>query len=192
VAQRRFRGNRRTSGSRRKNDWRYAQWTGDSLLMFDQVRYGFWLRVPAGELDTLAPDQPQIVQEDCTLVRTRAFISWNSNNGALQVNRPWEFAFGIIAWDGTNETAPIASNCPNPAGDLDNDWLFRSVSTNMQENIFEGTNSGSDVDAYQSRAMRKLSHGTGLLGVVGMTEFTGAALLNVSWFVDVRFLLKLP
>jgi len=57
-----------------------------------------------------------------------------------------------------------------------------------------GTTTPGFVEGVTSRAMRKLSHGDGILLVVGFADLLGniGIALASTWMVDIRFLLKLP
>lgn len=194
MPRRRLRGVR-TRGPRRKVSWEFAFVTANDLLLNDGDKAAFWVRVPAGAVDTnTVHGIDEVIVPDATLVRTRHFIEHNSNNGGAQANQPWLSGSGIIAWDGlTDDPADLGDNLPHPIYDGELDWLYLNIGNSVVANIAASSNGGGDVDAYQSRAMRKLSNGTGLLWVFGYADPLGiVGNLSFDIAMHTRMLVKLP
>lgn len=188
---RRFLSRRGRSGPRRKYAWGGARVGGIQTMTPDLVG-AFWVRAPAGAFDnSFVP--PVLVEPDVTLVRTRSVVDFGTNNGTTQSAAGWIFAFGIIAWDGLTDDPLDSGLLPHPAIDTSLDWIWRFTSPLPQENFATVTNA-STLDAYESRAQRKLSNGTGLLFTWGYTLLggTGPAETQLSLAADIRYLVKLP
>jgi len=189
---RRFLSRRGRSGPRRKYAWGGARVGGRLTVGADEV-IAFWVRAPAGALDnTYSP--PQVVEPDVTLIRTRCILGFGTDNGTVQSAAALNVGFGIIAWDGLTDDPLDAGLLPHPCLDQSLDWVFRNVQGEVLENIALASNGAASEDAYQSKAQRKLSNGTGLLFVAGYTTFlgTGPATLTLSFAADIRYLVKLP
>lgn len=189
-----MRGARRHSGFKRTKRRRMS-WTGafafyTNQTLSDEQSVAFWARVPAGAIDNTGAAIPLLVPDDWTLVRTRLLYAWASNNGAAQVTHPWSAGIGLIDWDGlTDNPLDLGNSIPHVVEDTDEDWVFRNIGPAVQDNIVLGGNGGGDLDAYQSRAMRKLSAGKGLLCVFSVSQAVPENLIfNIS--VDVRMLFK--
>jgi len=181
---------RRSSNSqRRKLAWEGSLIGGVADLSVNEVTAG-WLRVPAGLSDpAYVPEK--YIEEDCTLTRLFANVTFFSSNLGAQINQPWNFAMGVIAWDGaTNDVFDITVP-PHPALDLQLDWVWRSITGAQQHNIAFTTPQGLSAE---SKAQRKLSAGTGLLFTAGFTEITGAGpgTLEIHLAGDFRWLIRLP
>jgi len=178
------------SGPRRKYAWGGGR-IGGTTIMADGDVGAFWLRAPAGALDTTF-SPPILVEPDVTLIRTRALVAYASNNGGSQLTQAHNMGFGLIAWDGLTDNPVDVGLLPHPSIDQSLDWIWRSVDNNVLDNIALSNNAG-EVDQYQSQAQRKLSNGTGILFVYGFTAPTGnPASLTVTIAGDFRYLVKLP
>jgi len=84
----------------------------------------------------------------------------------------------------------VVAEPPSPLFDLGEDWIFRSFGAGVfSPQSFE--NGGGSIDSYQSRAMRKLPEGRGILGVLQISNFNES---DANWLVhfalEVRFFLK--
>lgn len=173
-------------------------WLGASAFLVNESMgngdsVAFWARVPAGAVDNTGADIPFIVPEDWTLVRTRLLFGYSTTNGGAQLTNSWIVGFGLIAWDGlTDNPLDLGTNVPHPVRDTTQDWIYRNVQPFSQENIVGATNGGSDVDAYQSRAQRKIQAGVGLLAVVGQSSLSIPFTTILNGAVDVRMLFKEP
>lgn len=183
----------RRGGKRRRLQWQGASAFFPNQAMADGDVVAFWARVPAGAVDNSGAAIPYIVPDDYTLVRSRLIWVFNTTNGGANVTLPWSIGLGLIDWDGlTDNPLDLGNSIPHPVYDTDEDWIFRNAGPEIYENIVEGSNGVGDVDAYQSRAQRKLSAGKGVLCVIGtaspVTPY--AALINAT--VDVRMLFKEP
>jgi len=178
-------------GPRRKYAWGGARIGGTTLIGNNEVG-AFWLRVPSGSLDTTF-DPAQMAEPDVTLIRTRALVSYGTNNGGAQATSAVNVAFGIIAWDGLTDDPLDAGLLPHPALDNSLDWVWRAVTGQVTENVALANNA-TDLDAYQSLAQRKLSNGTGLLFVWGYTVMGTYTTENLylTMAADFRYLVKLP
>jgi len=180
------------SGPKRKYAWGGGRVGGTTNLDTDTVG-AFWLRAPAGALDNTF-DPPVVVPPDETLIRLRAVVTFSSNNGSSQLNSAQNFAFGVIAWDGLTDNPLDSGLLPHPAIDLSLDWIWRFAAPIVQQNLAVVDNA-SNADAYQSKAQRKLSNGTGLLFTYGYTSFPAGGspeTLITTIAADFRYLVKLP
>jgi len=189
VARRRF----RQAGPRRKFTWEAALVGGTDTVVEGSVVAG-WARPPANSLDTTMTT-PQRVEPDATLTRTICYVGVNTNNGGAQVTRPFNLGFGIIAWEGiTDDPLDLAPLLPHPILDAGQDWIYRYVFPQVQDNTAYMTNAVAGELALESKAQRKLSGGVGLLFCFGYAEITGAgpgsSVITIA--ADARFLLKLP
>jgi len=179
-------------GPKRKYAWGGARLGGTTDLLAETVG-AFWIRAPAGALDNTF-DPPQLVEPDNTLIRIRAVITFATNNGGSQLTQAANWAFGIIAWDGLTDNPADVGLLPHPSIDQSLDWVHRYAAPLVQDNTAVVDNA-STVDAYQSKAQRKLSNGTGLLFVYGYTTFPVGGEpsdLIVTIAADFRYLVKLP
>jgi len=153
----------------------------------------FWARVPAGAIDTLENPNGDVVPENCTLIRS--LVTFNGLVGPVAQNGLVEWAQGILAWDGIDENVP--TEVPNPSnvggGGAAFEWVWRNVV------FFEGLASGASTSftaplgcnlAIESRAMRKLPEGTGLLYVSAFTDLSSGGSPIIINGVDARFWLK--
>jgi len=154
-----------------------------------------WARWPS---DFIAPEDDTFpTPSDETVIRTiTQFECSTSTNARVNV------VFGLIAFDGGREpgfyeaalfdTSSLVAP-PNPATDFGEDWLIRIP------NNFTGLQTGAQSlyswaqpeSFIQSRAMRKMPPGTGLLAVIGAINVLGeSTVLSLTWGADTRVALK--
>jgi len=125
-----------------------------------------WVRVPAGAFDTtndreVEPDWTVIREINCLECVTRATAT--GNMGLI-------FGAGVIAWDGINDLVPSGVDLPLPIQSPGFDWLWWwstpifALLNNAQEQ--NAQNLFAPESMVFTKAMRKLSSGTGLLLVV--------------------------
>ena len=120
---------------------------------------------------------------DVTLIRCRGHITLRGEN-TLGIIGDAAGAAGIIRWNDREDTAPIASELPDPFVDTDHDWVWHTFFYKVG-----GYNLGSGMDLQieiDSKAMRRLGNDTGLLMVI-RNAVTGDE-LTYGW--GVRCLLK--
>ena len=169
-------GGRRGGGARRGKDWEYA-------IAQIQLAGG----VTATLCDWLIP--PTYVREnytDPTLMATRWFVNLRLGNAGATANA-LGVAVGIIAWDGIDDSAPLASECPGPITHGDLDWITRFAIPVPSAEI--GASYALVLDTtHLSEARRKLGNQTSLL-ISAETFGTGAAPPSATIGADVRMLL---
>lgn len=191
MPRRRF-SRRVTRGPKRKYEWEWGGMFAIWPLGFSEV-LATWVRVPASQVDNAnSSGIPYVIPDDSTLVRTRSLFTFASDNGGAQVIYPWIASAGLIAWDGTSDDPDELGVLPNPYWDQELDWIWRLDSPQTAINLV-GSNNGSDVDAYQSRAMRKLSAGTGLLWcftIADPAEQYTETFLDINLSMNTRMLFK--
>jgi len=123
---------------------------------------------------------------DPTLVRTRGQVLW-ADNGVGNLSA----AAGIISWDDINDTPPAAGEVPGPFNQPDQDWLwhcyFYNTAVGTAANPFSPGHRLMGADSIDSRAMRRLGSGKGVLFVV---ENASASINSVRCHFGVRCLLK--
>lgn len=192
MARRAFRT--RARGPKRKLTWEWAGLFGQFVGLTENDVVSTWVRVPAGYVDTAnSAGIPVQIEPDATLIRTRLLWTFSTDNAGVQVTYPFAVCCGLIAWDGTTDDTNDIGLLPHPYYDQELDWIFRSDGPENQQNIIRGGNGGGDVDAYQSKAMRKLSNGTGLLWVMAIGDpLGGLGGLNMNVAMNCRNLYKLP
>jgi len=209
---RRFHRSRRTSRSKgRKLIWDGVQVMGPVELggLGNEQQYLFWTKWPAGARETLDETginrSGELLSLDETLVRTR--VIWNFAVATDIAPSVYNIALGITTWE--NNEPEIYDNIvqsgggflggpnqnPDPIVDLGEDWVFRSTvgyTPNVPNVETFFSTGGADVDSYQSRAMRKLSAGKGLICVVSATGDTASmdSVLNFRMQLEVRQLFK--
>jgi len=188
----RFRSRRRGSGGpRRKTSWSINYVEFDNITLGPGGSIIWWIRPPAGSLDTTHyTGETQLVPPDYTLIRLRMHFALGQDNGSTQTNESLVLGVGAIAWDGTTDNTGDILVPPHPIIDGHDDWVFTNYLPSDVENRFSIINSG-DRDAYESRAMRKLSHGTGILGVIGYENFDDRNII-LHGAVVTRYLMKVP
>jgi len=190
---------RRTSSSKkRKLEWQWAGLFAQGTFSVDDV-VATWLRVPASRVDNAnAAGIPVVIEDDYTLIRSRIVYEAGYSNRTTQANYPWISASGAIAWEGTSDDTNDLGVLPNPYWDQDLDWIWRSTGPHVNVNLPLTTN-GGELDQYQSKAMRKLSAGVGILFVFTYADplgflpgVTGTTDLDINLAVDARMLFKKP
>lgn len=181
----------RGSVQKRKMTWTWAGLYANGLtpLTEDDI-VTTWARVPAGYVDNNDTSGiPIKVEPDWTLIRSRCICQAFMSNGGAQATYPFSMSFGLIAWEGLGDFQPTES--PHPYYDQELDWIWRSDFAVTVQNIF--SNPGGDVDSYQSKAMRKLSNGTGLLFCAALADPIGNLPdMTVTLNMNFRGLYKLP
>jgi len=137
--------------------------------------------IPPGE-EEIATNEPV----DETLVRTISYLqSLVTNPGTGGVpNEPVNFCFGLIPFDGGEypsffdfavfqEGVSLVAP-PHPIFQADDDWIIRNPIVLASELQVLDTGDGSELNI-QSRAMRKLPAGKGILAVIGVVSLLTAA-----------------
>lgn len=182
---------RRASGPKRKMTWEWGGLYGRLNLTENDI-VASWVRVPAGYVDTAnSAGIPIQIEPDATLIRSRVITTIFASNGGAQQDYPWTFSWGLIAWDGTSDDPADIGDLPHPFYDQELDWIWRNDFAAVVENVF--TNPGGDLDSYQSKAMRKLSNGTGLLLLGAIADPIGAQSEQfIDFNANFRGLFKLP
>jgi len=199
----RFRRSRRTSGrgARRKVKWINGQFAIDSVTFDanpDQDQWtSWWLRYPSTQSDPFVVN-PGVTPEDETLVRllVNAQIIWEALVPAPNV--PLCMCLGAIAFDGgefpdfydlaifqrgVSLVAP-----PNPITEADDDWIIRLPFCFGSDGQIQTP--GSEI-FLESKAMRKLPPGTGILVVAAFrTLFDVALTPTVTLMSDWRAVIK--
>lgn len=182
----------RRKGGRRRSYWAGAAvWIDNAALQNTSNGGGgflageaftWWVKWPAGQrsiTDTISyPEEIEPIDE--TVVRTRSIFSCRASlNNLTEFQRhSYTIAFGIVAIDPGNAAEDLNGGAfafnldgsalppfPLPMIDLGEDWIIRQIGTGVQNDVIYQPSAG-DLDAYQSRAMRKLSPGVGLLAVL--------------------------
>jgi len=192
MPRRRFSGRR--SAPTRKFSWEWAGLLFDNVLFNDGDVLATWARVPATSVDTANNSGiPYVIPADFTLIRSRVLYTFFSTNNTTQANATSNVAVGLIEWDGLTDDTLDIGTMPHPYYDQEEDWVFLSQSMQQQQNIILQGNGGADVDGYQSKAMRKLSAGNGLLLIFGWADPLGInGGLRFNGNIDVRMLFKGP
>lgn len=198
---------------------RRIRWTGPTTFEIDQTLQAsalhgpeymsFWAKRPAstqsgagGSLQVgLVANSNEPVDE--TLVRTLLSVQ-----GALVVPGTTgvaplcSVAYGIIPFDGGDQPefydfAIFQNNislvsCPSPFVDSDDDWTFRNVYGNSGREVVIFDNTLGPAQFTESKAMRKLPAGTGLLFVIGVLALNELDTLTATVTVsgDIRMAFK--
>lgn len=193
-------------GPRRKSNWYvgYGSSIGTTNFLTSTI-FAHWAIFPINRLDT---SNQQFAADvipnpgDLTLVRSISNVyAWiqdpDSSFGDGDFNVI--LAYGLIKWSTANASAIDGSNfvsgdqVPGPFTDATMDWVYRWQQTTrsfgaVSQEVF----TGSDFLGQQSRAMRKLSDGEGILQCLELV-MPGAMFTNgraVSWYMDSRMLAK--
>lgn len=197
------RSNRRGSRSRgsRRTFWTHSLVQVEGLIYetdganADYDWLSVWLRFPSGYED-LGASSP--MGSDETLVRTISALTVAWTGAAATFETPMNACFGIIAFDGgkkpefydlatfDNQASFVAP--PHPIVNASDDWILRIPFQFLSDSTYGSVQAETFI---QSRAMRKLPPGTGILGVFGALNLLGAATTptwNFSW--DVRMALR--
>lgn len=198
----RSRGRRFVRGRRssRSSHWHPFLWQAFNQVI--RVAAGesywasFWARYPSGEVDPLSE---QITPSDETLVRYigQLVVAWDAISTSFE--SPVSIVAGLIAFDGgtypefyenslfqegTSLVAP-----PSPVLEADDDWIIRIPMQFPADGSYQGP---GDRIFIESRAMRKLPPGTGILAVIHpytVLEPT-VELPTLNWSWDGRLLVK--
>lgn len=193
---RRFGIGRRSS---RKTRWTGSIFQGDVIFdtaINDNLTWvSLWSKWPAGHFDPFTTDvaesdPPRLEPSDETLVNTITNLTFvyapNETPGASTVAT--NVAFGLIAFDGGqfpeyyegaayDFTALVAP--PNPAIDLQEDWLWRMEIGGL---FTRSTGSNGTDRLQQVKSMRKLPPDTGILAVVGLCDLASStAVQELKW-----------
>lgn len=135
---------------------------------------------------------------DETLVRT--IVAWQFSVEDIAI--PLDFCFGALAFDGgaipgfyelgsfANGSSAVAP--PHPFVDGDDDWIIRVPGQFVSRSGFPQFVTSSTELFEESRAMRKLPPGTGVLGVLGFINVTNttSVIAHVDWSIDCRMALR--
>lgn len=172
---RRFRRTFRKSSKRRKTRWTESVLGASGSFANTGVITG-WLAFPAGQYDTSFVI-PAFQPEDLTHVRSLFWRGLTTNNEP-SVDRASSFnvSYGVLPFEAEDgnvyQNAFVATSgiggVPSPAQLTNWDWLWRHTDHGCTHN-FLGSITGplvaDSLNSFQSssRAMRKLSHGMGLL-----------------------------
>lgn len=198
----------RASGRRRKTLWSESGLGQDTAARSNQAVATGWLAFPAGQYNT-GFAIPAYQPEDLT--HLRSIIGFSAQTAATpSVNRASSFsvAVGILqltvedgnVYQSTAVATSGVGGLPNPAHPSNFDWLWKyQVSICANPFALPGswvTDQMQDTFC-QTRAMRKLSHGTGLLWVMGWdwdsSAFAGNGdTLGLTAFVHARSIFKEP
>jgi len=158
-----------------------------------------WAVWPAGEIDPLTET---VMPIDETLVRVIDNFTCIWHGVAPTAETPIELTFGLIAFDGGS--APEAYEqilfseldfgsigCPpHPVLEADDDWIIRLPFLFVADATIQQPAAGPFIE---SKAMRKLPPGKGILAVVSATALSAAPSVpapTFSWMSDVRLALK--
>lgn len=203
---RRFRRTHRVRSSKRRQTFWDGVHVAGPLSGFllspgtDSSVYSFWARWPAGMIEPTTATgivRSGLIQPiDVTLERTR--VLWSLTMTGLTAGTAGTIAVGLQVFETrvpeNFDNVIFDGNPPevaDPAQDLNEDWLFRSVGpfTAFTTAIF--INNGSqDIDGYQSRAKRKLRAGQGILASLAITCSEVDETAELSFAEEVRMLLK--
>jgi len=172
--------------------WEWAGLYVNGFTANESLVFATWARVPSGYVDNAnSAGIPVQIAPDATLIRSRCIATVFASNGGAQIAYPWTMSFGLIAWDGTSDDPTNIGIIPHPYYDQELDWVWRSDFAATVENVF--SNPGGDLDSYQSKAMRKMSNGTGLLMVAALADPVGDGIsLTLQINMNFRGLYKLP
>lgn len=188
-----------SSKSRRKLGWADANFAvpASSLgAVSAHSGIGFWLRAPAGVLDTsFTPSR--LVEEDHTLTKMRINCNFDIRFPVVGYY-DIQLAIGVITWDGRNDTDPPFTECPFPTTEAGFDWTYiwrncysgNSIAVGQQ--LLYQNQFGAE-SLISSKAQRKLSAGTGILLVVDIINYAGSAgAVNWAAGMQARGLFRLP
>lgn len=192
------RSSRRPRGQRSKA--RKIHWTGfnfqaedyDQLPVETALAWAKWPSATTSVPDTAPFQAPEASDE--TLIRSIVSGTAVYNlNGISQASLPISLVFGLIAWDSMDPTiiegSPLVndSTVPNPALYPGLDWIIRVPFCFTKDNFELSITADSFIN---SRAMRKLPPGTGILASVGFIDIIENDTHNFAWSFDVRMAFK--
>jgi len=202
---------RRSSGARkRKLFWDGGHVTGELNLGTspgNSMQYCFWIRWPAGQRQTTDETgilrNGELTTENVTLERMRWIIGYSF---ATPTNlSAYRLVFGATVYEswipsvldnvvqtGGGDGGPNEN--PDPSFDLNEDWIFRRVDI-LETGGGGGAQLGfvrppDNIDAYQSRAKRKLGPGQGILGVISAISTVEDDELDIILAMDIRCLYR--
>jgi len=199
----RKRSSGRSGAKRRKAFWGSNTFVGQNIDLTIGDVASDWAKWPSGLFDpdkTNAQGSEQIVPNDETW--TRAVVQSTTQvpvQGALPQTLPMQVVVGLIAWDAANQAdalgldsvvTNIASpgSAPSPTLRADLDWIIRIPFQYIADNLFSFA---ADATFLNSRAMRKLPPGTGVLWCVSALQpLDLGATTTINWSLDVRYLIK--
>lgn len=206
---------RRFSRGGRKS--RRVRWLGNTFevdtVLQAAVGHGseylsFWVKHPASTAITGEPAEPSLINPtnepvDETLVRT--LINYQAQltvPGTAGVAPLVELGVGLIPFMGGDQpdyydfavfqNAVSLVSPPSPFVDSDDPWIIRNVASNASLELLV-VDTGDAADRFtQSRAMRKLPAGMGILCIVGVVAVIEPDTLNVTIRMggDVRLAMK--
>lgn len=189
---RRLRRSGRSSG--RKTYWAGSQWAGNEVDFPDDASSAcFWARWPSNFNDPHTAAN-SITPSDETLVRTILNMQMLTNDDIITfATSPKIITFGLIAFDGGQSPdfydavsfgAGADVGPPLPASQPGEDWIIRLPMVFQQANSYQGPVATQFIE---SKAMRKLPPGKGLLGVLEYTDIFGTlSSTNWSFAFDIR------
>lgn len=198
----------RRRGTRSRSNRRKVYWTGSNFVgQAQDLTIGdvasAWAKWPSGLFDPkiLNPQgSTQITPNDETW--TRAVVQSTTQvpvQGALPQTLPMEVVVGLIAWDAANQADAEslelaitnigdAGSAPSPTLRGDLDWIIRIPFCYIADNLFSFA---ADATFLNSRAMRKLPPGTGVLWcIAALQPLDLEASTRINWSLDVRALIK--
>lgn len=198
---RRFRG--RSRAPRRQNQWEWASGSDntDLLIGFSGSNTGgnsaFWLRPPAGVVDSRYTDGTFRWQGDVTLVNMRVWF--NARAGILEQGDtsvfPYTMNMGIIKLHGLDDVAPNPDETPDPSNGGE-DWIIQTHITSVFHNWGGIQGSFGGAGFFESKAKRKIDINEGLLMIVNLTtdqdSIEGTGVEDVGYNIYARWLVKLP
>lgn len=202
----RFRRRTRGTTRRRKTNWQLGFGASVGAQNFDtQSIQCHWAVYPIGMWDTSHQSFPGDTVAnplDLTLVRSiNKFFAWIQAPGSNPPDYTVWFGMGLIKWTHPDPSeidgVSIFSNTvvPGPLSTPTFDWVWRAATfTRVFGAVSAVVQTGPDFATEQSRAMRKLSQGEGLLQLLEM-NILGAGFeagLDVAWGMESRMLLKEP
>jgi len=140
----------------------------------------YWVRPPAGVVDTVIND---FVPDDWTVVKqiNRSTVSIIENLGSFSVN--FQVFHGVLAWDNVDDSDPAALQTPIPSAP-GYDWLWwwtkGILNYHTAPNLVQTVSNDTASETFSvTKSQRKLSAGTGLLGVVEVKALSGG--IDADW-----------
>jgi len=218
VRFRRRRSSRPRTAKSRKSYWlggmfHHNEFIGNTTALnnggFAGECYTWWLKWPSGQRsltnDIEMPEEIEPVDE--TLMKTEMIVGLQATCSNFPGNNREAYTLGIgvtvkdpgsdpfslnsvfTTFDTTNDDYPPF---PLPVFQQDEDWIYRLIMTGTQGNEIWSSTAGGDVRAMSSRARRKLPPGSGILGILQMTDIAQSAVQDWTYqlALDWRLLLK--
>lgn len=187
---------------RRKLEWQYGFGASVGAQSFGtQTLVSHWALWPVGLWDDTMqsfPGETVTNPTDLTLVRSiNDFYAWIQNPG-VGFDYTVHFGMGLIKFAHPSpdiiDGAALLSNdqVPGPVSTPTFDWVWRLTQFTRVFGDVSATMFTADITSAQSRAMRKLSHGEGLLQILEL-NILGAPFdtqLDIAWGMESRLLLK--